>query len=316
MPPVFGCFDCSYQFDSVGALLNHSSTTRHHFGCTTCDTHFITGIGLEQHIWSAGCHQGSDDGFEGSSEDQEVEEKEQGEQDFFCAKCNYIFAGAAALKSHYVNSPVHNWCFDCVRDFATTEALNQHSSTKSHKRGKSRNLSQQLSPTSQDSSPSKRKKPVCTFCGKKFGSPAAMAMHVESGRHGITRHQVTAAVHNLQTVPAISLAPQSGGPVLPLTTVTMDSATHLAFNGRSYKCYICHKTYRKLKNLKRHLNSGVPVHDRDEFQCPGERCNAKFKLISGLIQHIEHGRCGVGRFKEVRSQFESLPDQFTRSLKF
>lgn len=150
------------------------------------------------------------------------------------------------------------------------------------------------------------------FCDKEFGQPSAVAMHIESGCHKVTRHQVTAAVHKLKIVPTISINHRLEGPILPTVIITY-SATELAFNGTAYECYLCHDTFRTLKGLNAHLKS--PAHDDNEFKCPGKKCRSEFKLVSGLIQHIECGTCGVAKFKEVQDQFESLTDQFSRTLK-
>ena len=45
----------------------------------------------------------------------------------------------------------------------------------------------------------------CNFCPRKFGSPSAYAQHLESGTHGVSRHQVTRAVHSLQIIPPIAI---------------------------------------------------------------------------------------------------------------
>lgn len=151
----------------------------------------------------------------------------------------------------------------------------------------------------------------CLFCERNFGTPSAVAMHIESGCHKVTRHQVTAAVHKLKIVPTISVDRRLEGPTLP--SVVTYSATKLAFNGSAYECYLCHRTFATLGRLNAHLNS--PAHDDDEFKCPNKKCGSEFKLVSGLIQHIESETCGLAKFKEVQSQFENLTDMFSRRLK-
>jgi hypothetical protein len=61
-----------------------------------------------------------------------------------------------------------------------------------------------------------------------------------------------------------------------------------------------------------HLSS--PAHDDDEFKCP--RCKRTYKLIPGLIQHIETEACGMARFEQVEDQANALTGQFARLLKF
>lgn len=136
-------------------------------------------------------------------------------------------------------------------------------------------------------------------------------MHIESGSHKITRHQVTVAVHKLGIVPTISVARRLEAPIEAPATIITYKATEEAFNGVSYECYLCGSTHATLGRLNTHLNS--PAHDADEFKCP--KCEAQFKLVSGLTQHIESGTCAIAKFKEVQGHFENLTDQFSRALK-
>jgi hypothetical protein len=151
----------------------------------------------------------------------------------------------------------------------------------------------------------------CLFCEREFRVPSAVAMHIESGTHNITRHQVTVAVHKLGIVPTISVDRRLEGPIEPPASIITYIATEESYNGVSYECYLCRSTHRTLAQLNRHLNS--PAHDADEFKCP--KCKTKFKLVSGLIQHIESSTCAIAKFKEVQSHFENLTDQFSRALK-
>jgi hypothetical protein len=144
-----------------------------------------------------------------------------------------------------------------------------------------------------------------------FASPSAVAMHIESGKHKITRHQVTVAVHKLGIVPTISVERRLEGPIAPPVSIITYIATKKSFNGSSYGCYLCRSTHSSLRGLNAHLNS--PVHDPDEFKCP--KCKAQFKLVSGLTQHIESGACAIAKLKEVQSHFRNLTDQFSRTLK-
>jgi len=88
-------------------------------------------------------------------------------------------------------------------------------------------------------------------------------------------------------------------------------ATELSFNGKNYKCCLCKKACKTLVSLNAHLSS--PAHDADEFKCP--RCKTKFKLISGLIQHIESGTCNLAKLKEINNFYEDLSDVFMKRLK-
>ena len=158
----------------------------------------------------------------------------------------------------------------------------------------------------------------CPLCSKAFKIPSVIALHIESGAcHNINRRQVTAAIHSLTITPTISnshrlhAATTTASPIKS-RTIAQYSATEQAFNGSAYECYFCHRTFRTLISLNAHLNS--PSHDADEFMCP--KCKQTYKLISGLIQHIESEICGLARFEQVEDHTNALTAQFSRLLRF
>jgi hypothetical protein len=148
-----------------------------------------------------------------------------------------------------------------------------------------------------------------------FKSASGVAFHLESGCHRVTRHEVTAAVHAMEIFPDISAKPLliEAAPTLPDTVAAPSFVYALpSFNGRAYQCHICYKTFRSLYSLTGHLNS--PTHDEDEFRCP--KCKRQFKLVSGFIQHLESGACGLAKnFKAIEGYFNDLSGQFSRLLK-
>lgn len=166
----------------------------------------------------------------------------------------------------------------------------------------------------------------CPFCNFKYKSPSGMAMHLENScKSGITRHQVTNAVHSMGFTPDISIARSvevgnaqniiaisttSNNPSASLTTTSQLFATEASFDGSHYICPFMidcrRKKFKSLHALNRHLSS--PAHDDDQFKCPG--CHTVFKLISGFIQHIETRICvditGSVKFEQIEVQIESL----------
>ena len=151
-------------------------------------------------------------------------------------------------------------------------------------------------------------------------------MHLENNcKSGVTRHQVTNAVHSMGFTPDISIGRSSieGASTRSITAISTKSnnpssslttsqlfATEASFNGSHYICPFMVNSRRKKFNslyaLNRHLSS--PAHDDDQFKCPG--CHTVFKLISGFIQHIETRICvdatGSVAFKQIETQIESL----------
>lgn len=195
-----------------------------------------------------------------------------------------------SLYQHLASTAAHNWCFICQRDFATEGALAQHNASPAH-------LSRDLK---------------CPLCNGWFKVPSSIALHIESGCHGISRRQVTAAVQSLPAANTISVGRRIAGPsgTVPLLPSIQYAATERAFNGSAYECYLCRRTFRTLPGLNAHLAS--PVHDADKFNCP--KCKRQFKLISGLVNHMESEVCGFVRFKQVKDEMSALLDQFAGLL--
>jgi len=144
-----------------------------------------------------------------------------------------------------------------------------------------------------------------------FKSPSGIALHIESGCHKkITRHHVTTAIRTMDIVPNITIKRITGS--VPPPTVRTYIATAASFNGSAYECYLCRKTFRTLPGLNGHLNSAA--HDDDEFRCP--KCKTEFKLISGFVQHLETGSCGLAAASQINNYFNDITAQFSRLLKF
>lgn len=149
-----------------------------------------------------------------------------------------------------------------------------------------------------------------------FKSASGIAFHLESGCHQVSRHGVTAAVNAMEISPNISAKPlliKASPPQAPDTVAVPSFVLALpsSFNGHTYQCHICYKTFKSLYSLTGHLNS--PAHDENEFRCP--KCNREFKLISGFIQHLESGVCGLAKYKAIEGYFNDLSGQFSRLLK-
>lgn len=149
----------------------------------------------------------------------------------------------------------------------------------------------------------------CPFCESMFKSPSGIALHIESGRHKLTRHQVTTAVRAMKIVPNISIKRIMGRVAPPILRTYI--ATEASFKGSAYGCSLCHKKFRTLSSLNGHLNS--PAHDDDEFRCP--KCKTEFKLISGFVQHLESRSCGLASTSQIDNHFNDLTARFSRLLK-
>ena len=149
----------------------------------------------------------------------------------------------------------------------------------------------------------------CPLCPSNFISPSAMAHHMESGYHGITRSQVTHAVKSLNIVPNICIPRRIEGES-PIPTIRYYVASPSSFNGRAYACFLCQRMFQPLSSLSDHLNSAA--HDPTEFKCP--KCKKRFKLISALIQHIESAACNLAGLQQIQNHFQGLIAQFSSRL--
>lgn len=160
------------------------------------------------------------------------------------------------------------------------------------------------------------KKFPCPFCSTKFRLASAVANHLESGCHGVTRHQITAVAHGLKIIPNIVITPriQEPGQLIPTPSpLTKLYASEEAFNGSAYVCARCpQRQFLTIQRLEKHLNSAV--HDAAEFKCPQPKCGREFTLISGFIQHIESRTCKLAQLKEIQRRFENLSGQLKQLL--
>lgn len=136
-----------------------------------------------------------------------------------------------------------------------------------------------------------------------------MTIHLESGTcpSGITRQIVNNEIRARDTNHLITgrllTYPDSNG--------RADTwATDAAWNGRNFECYFCPREFQNLRNLNQHLQS--PVHEQKIYHCP--HCATKFKLFSGLVQHVESESCGIARFRDVKMAMDRLTSNLTRMI--
>ncbi|TVY83704.1 hypothetical protein LSUE1_G001131 [Lachnellula suecica] len=139
---------------------------------------------------------------------------------------------------------------------------------------------------------------ACPFCKGKYATASGVVIHLESGRcsSGLDRHKINEAIrkldrNNVITKPMLTM-PGYGQP----ETI----ATNRAWNGRGYECYLCPKEFGTLQGLNAHLKS--PFHDQEIYRCPKGGCGRNYKLLSGLVQHVESESCGLMQFGQVQRQ--------------
>ena len=133
-------------------------------------------------------------------------------------------------------------------------------------------------------------------CTCMFKTTSGIAHHIESGIHGVNRHQVTKAIQSIDRDKVISIkhvTSSGASPQAPphqfFTSANTNNTSNIVpvFDGKRYHCPRCPKKCKLLNSLYVHMNSAA--HDADEFKCP--RCATKFKLFSALAQHVEAFGC-------------------------
>ncbi|KAF4630250.1 hypothetical protein G7Y89_g7885 [Cudoniella acicularis] len=138
----------------------------------------------------------------------------------------------------------------------------------------------------------------CPFCKRSFATASGVTIHLESGScsSGLNRHKINDMVrrldrNNVITRPMITM---------PGYDRVETIATSRAWNGSGFECYLCTKQFNSLHSLNNHLKS--PAHEQKIYRCPNRQCGREYKLLSGLVQHVESESCGLMRFSQVQRQ--------------
>ena len=138
----------------------------------------------------------------------------------------------------------------------------------------------------------------CPFCKTGFTTASAVTIHLESGTcsSGLNRTKINNIVqrmdrNNVITKPMLTMPGYDRVEMI---------ATERAWNGSYYECYLCHRDFSSLRALNQHVQS--PAHEQNIYHCPKAGCGRNYKLLSGLIQHVESESCGLMRFSQVQQQ--------------
>jgi len=257
-----------------------------HNMCDECNKDFPTWIGLKEHYVQSRRH-------------------------YYCQRCNVLYPSVESLEDHFNED--HHYCASCCKIFNNETGLHEHNSQKHWYCDSCRRLfrSESNLHSHMNSSVHKPKNVRCpgANCGKAFVSMSALVLHFEAGTcpSGMTRTELNRMVvradrNNAITNPSrLIKGPDGYAP----STVTNSWATERSWNGVAYECFLCHGTFGSLKALNAHLQS--PRHQDRIYRCPNRTtCGVEFRVLSSLTQHVESGKCGVNRFKEVQNALDSL----------
>ncbi|KAJ5662774.1 hypothetical protein N7462_011700 [Penicillium macrosclerotiorum] len=267
------CETCIRKFHSQRAADQHMDALDHRhpiFECETCDRKFCSQEAADQHM-NALDHR---------------------RPIFECETCDRKFHSQEGAEQH-MRTVKHysNYCDTCDRWFMNENNLRmgiQHLNSKIHQ----------------------GKTVKCPFCGNGFVTPSGLSHHLESASCPQARNL------NQETLAEMVRRSDPHGLI---TQKQLEShqeknveyeATHAAWNGHNWECYLCHKLFKNVKSLNQHINS--PTHKQKIYHCPNRRenCNKQFVSLAALFNHLESETCGLLRFRQVQQLQERLTDSF------
>lgn len=199
-----------------------------------------------------------------------------------CETCSLKFHTQTAANQHMKEQAHYkNYCKDCGLQFQNANNLKMHLNSKTH-----RGINV-----------------PCPFCKVKYTTASGLSHHLETGScpraPKLNRETILSMVrerdpHGVITGKQIEWRNKQ-------ENVTY-SATHHAFNGSYWECYICHKKSNTINDLNKHLNS--LAHEQKVYHCPNlkGKCGKKFVSLAGLFNHLESEACAFMRFEMVQRQ--------------
>lgn len=130
----------------------------------------------------------------------------------------------------------------------------------------------------------------CFGCGQAVESFSAMLVHLESGNCGCrtTRDGLNRLALGCYTSSRFVV---QGREEILRQGQSYRRGRQSDFNRRTqyWECPWCNFSGTSFRGLDMHLLS--PVHDLKAFICPGQECRQQFVNLSGLVVHVESGRC-------------------------
>ena len=141
----------------------------------------------------------------------------------------------------------------------------------------------------------------CPFCGMSAGTATGLVHHIERGccsEYRMSRMCLYDAVRDYDYEELVSHYPLSGRGCDDYDPVFQPSSTSWNPIKQAFQCFICHRSFRNLSSLGRHLNS--PTHLQSLYHCPKDTCPRQFATLAGLTNHLESESCGYMRFSDVQ----------------
>ncbi|KZO94065.1 hypothetical protein CALVIDRAFT_600285 [Calocera viscosa TUFC12733] len=248
------------------------------------------------------------------------------EHDAFCSICGQDVRSEDRPYSHYIEK--HWACFECNgHAFETRDELHEHCEA-SHPYCKP---CKQVFNTQQDLDAHLRLSRIhlrptyeCPMpeCHQRFVSRGAVILHLEAGKcaSGITRIMIDRLVpmfdlhHDFINPRCIFTAPDGG---IELRNSTTFAPPDNAWNGRGLECHLCRREFRYPTQLDQHLAS--PRHAKTAeklYHCLNPYCRTAKTTLSGVLQHLETGRCNFNNFGLLDEEMDTLVVTLAGVLRF
>ncbi|KAK4560635.1 hypothetical protein LTR86_005213 [Recurvomyces mirabilis] len=136
---------------------------------------------------------------------------------------------------------------------------------------------------------------ICPFCKVGHTIASGLCHHLETG----SCPNATGLNHDTITRIIRERDPNSITTNKQLTYYqTTYEVNDNTWNGRSWECYLCHRTFVKHSGLNQHLNSAV--HKQKVYHCPNRGCRKDFVSLAALFNHLESESCSFMRFETVQ----------------
>ncbi|KAI0895122.1 hypothetical protein F4806DRAFT_503077 [Annulohypoxylon nitens] len=196
-----------------------------------------------------------------------------------CGFCVKSFPTKKLLQDHEVDA--HYFCQSCDRQFASRNNIKMHFNSGVH-----RGLDLK-----------------CPYCAQGYPSATALSHHMESAaclgapymnRNFMYRMILARDPYQLISTPLVGW--DGSFPYL---------ATEAAWDGISYKCYLCGRAFGRLQSLNQHLDSAV--HQPKLYHCPKVYdCGREFTSLAGVMNHLESETCGYTTFENVQKSIQRI----------
>ncbi|GAA6005410.1 hypothetical protein JCM10207_002972 [Rhodosporidiobolus poonsookiae] len=293
------CGDCSRYFPSRSSILQHLQSSNRHIYCTPCDRDFDSTAARRSHWANSSDHSFCTLCDTDWDDDDELAEHQRDEH-YACEACNTIFATETGRYEH--GSQTHPFCETHRRAFRSNANLNAHLSSSAHRTADF---------------------PCPAGCGRCFIDRSAAVLHLENGAcpTGITRARIDYGVRQLDqnhfiTNPSQRLIlppPDSTGSGSSRSmTTSRFIATEASWDAyeQMYRCVLCQRLFSTLHALNQHLVSprhAAPDGSTDKlYRCPNLACRREFPTLSALVQHGEHGTCGLMQIRGVQTTLDGV----------